>query len=225
MKCDFHIHSYYSYDGSSSPEEIIKDAIKKGIDCIAITDHEEIKGAMEAQKKAADSILIIPGIEIKSRQGDILGLNVKNVIPKGLTAKDTIKKIKEQGGVVVIPHPFAAFYPFKGNLENILELIDAIEVLNGSTFQRDNKKALDFVKKHNLPFIAGSDAHCSKEIGQVYLEIPGNNLSIEQVLEAVKNKKGKLGGEKANFLNLAIFHAKRNIAKLNHYAGRKKRKL
>jgi predicted metal-dependent phosphoesterase TrpH len=225
MKCDFHVHSYYSYDSDASPKEIIKSAVKKGIGCLAITDHEEVQGAVEAKKYASGSVLIIPGIEVKSRDGDILGLNVKKKIKKGLTAKETIKRIKEQKGIAVIPHPFALFYPFKGKLEDFLGDIDAIEVLNGSVLENANKKALKFSQKHNFPFTAGSDAHFSDFVGSVYLEIPGNNLSIEQVLEAVKNKKGRLSGGKGNLFKIAISHAKRNIAKLNYYAGRKKEKI
>ena len=195
MKCDLHVHSYASYDSISSPKDIIKEAFKKGIDCIAITDHGEVKAFDEIKKYASGKgILVIKGIEVKSDKGDIIGLNVKEKIPKGLSIKETIKRIKDQNGLVVIPHPFFKYYRFKEDLNNILEDIDAVEVLNGTISKSANKKAFDFVKKNDLPFTAGSDAHSPCFVGQAYLEIPGNQLSVEEILIAIKNKKGEVGG-------------------------------
>ena len=122
MKCDLHIHSYVSHDSISSPKDIIKEAQRKGIDCLAITDHGEVK-AFDEIKKYAQSInlLVIPGIEIKSDKGDIIGLNIKERIPEGLSVKETIKRIKEQNGFVIIPHPFFKYYKFKEDLNLIFK--------------------------------------------------------------------------------------------------------
>lgn len=181
MKADLHIHTHYSYDSTASPEEMVEAAIKKGINCLAICDHGEIKGAREAIEYAKDRpILIIPGIEIKSKEGDILGLNIKEIIPNKLSAKETIKKIKELGGLAIIPHPFGWSCSFKRKLENLVSDIDGIEVLNASIFGSGNKKALIFSQKHNLPLTAGSDAHFPNFVGRVYLEFPDGNLSIEK---------------------------------------------
>ncbi|GAH84876.1 unnamed protein product, partial [marine sediment metagenome] len=116
MKCDLHIHTSHSYDSNSLPKEVVRAAIAKGIDCLAVCDHGEIKGAAEVQQFASNlPLLIIPGIEIKSKEGDILGLNIKKIIPNGLSAKETVKRIKEAGGIAIIPHPFGWFCRFKGN--------------------------------------------------------------------------------------------------------------
>ena len=217
MKCDLHVHTSYSYDSNSSPKEMVDAAIEKGIDCLAITDHGEIKGALEAVEYAkGKSILIIPGIEIKSKEGDILGLNIKKVIPNGLSAKETIKKIKEAGGMAIIPHPFGWFCSFKGNLEDLIREIDGVEVLNASIFGPGNKIAFSFTKKYNLPFIAGSDAHFPSFVGKAFLEIPGESLSIEEILEKIKNREGKIGGSEANFFEKIIDHSRRGIAKIRH---------
>ena len=231
MKCDLHVHTAYSYDSNASPKEMADEAIKRGIDCLAITDHNEIEGAFEAIKYAKGKpILIIPGIEVKSKEGDILALNVKEKIPNKLSAKETIKKIREMGGLAIIPHPFGWLCSFKGDIEEIAEEIDGIEVFNASIFGLGNKKALDFAQKFNLPFTAGSDAHFPNFVGQVFLEIPGENLSfkeaiasslasakasaIEEILNQIKNKNVKIGGREANFFEKIINRSKSNIAKL-----------
>ena len=226
MKCDLHIHTSYSYDSTASPEEMIDAAIKKGIDCIAITDHDETKGAKKATKYAKGKyILIIPGIEIKTRDGDILALNVKENIKSGLSAKETIKEIKKAGGIAVIPHPFGFNCSFRGDLEKLIKEIDGIEVLNASIFGNGNKKALNFAKKYNLPFTVGSDAHFPNFVGRVFLEIPGENLTIEEVLKAIKEKKGKIRGKEVNFFEKIMDHLRRNIAKIFYYVRRATKKI
>jgi predicted metal-dependent phosphoesterase TrpH len=226
MKCDFHVHSQYSFDSNASPKEIVDKALKEGIDCLAITDHSEVKGAFEAIEYAKGKpILIIPGIEIKSKEGDILGLNVREKIPDKLSAKETIKRIKELGGLVIIPHPFGFFCQFKGNLRELIKEIDGIEVLNGSIFGKGNKIAQEFAKENNLCFTVGSDSHFSNFVGKCYLEIPGENLSIKEVFEKIKNKEGKVLGKEANFFEKVIDHLKRNFVKIQKYVGRKKRKI
>ncbi len=215
MKCDFHIHTHYSYDSTSSVQDIVKVAVSKKINCLAITDHNEVEGALEIEKYATkESILIIPGIEVKTKMGDILGLNVKTKISDGLSVKDTVKKIKEQGGIAIIAHPFSLFTPFEGSIGDFLEEIDGIEVLNASIFQRDNKKALEVAKKEGLSFTAGSDAHSPNFVGRAYMEIPGNNLSVEQVLRAVINKNGRPCGKEISFFEKIVDHSQRTITKL-----------
>ena len=215
MKIDLHVHTSYSYDSRSLPKEMVEAAIEKGMDCLAITDHGEIKGASEAIEYAKGKpILIIPGIEIKSKEGDILGLNIKKVIPNGLSVRETIKKIKTAGGMAIIPHPFGRFCSFKGDFKKLVNEIDGIEVLNASIFGPGNKKALSFAQKLNLPFTAGSDAHFPNFVGRAFLEIPRNNLSIEEILKQIKNKNVKIGGSEANFFEKIIDHLKRNLAKI-----------
>ena len=218
MKCDLHVHSYASYDSISSPKNIIKEALKKGLDCIAITDHGEVKAFDEIKKYASSKgILVIKGIELKSDKGDIIGLNIKDKISEGLSAQETIKRIKYQGGFVVIPHPFFKYYQFKEDLHHFLDDIDAIEILNASISKSANQKAFHFVVKNNLPFTAGSDAHSPSFIGEAYLEIPGDILSIEEVLVAIKNKKGKVVGKEINFFNMIKDRIIRNFAKVVNF--------
>lgn len=217
MKADLHIHTSYSYDSKSSPQEMVRAALQGGINCVAICDHGQIRGATEAIQFARRSpILIIPGIEIKSREGDILGLNVKEIIPNGLSAKETIRKIKAMGGKAIVPHPFGFNCAFRGDLKELIDIVDGLEVLNATILGSGNKKAMEFVQKNNLPFTAGSDAHSPEFIGRAYLEILGENLSIEEVFKQIKNKNVKVRGGETKFSEKVIDHLHRNIIRLGH---------
>lgn len=221
MKADFHIHTIFSYDGLPSPEEVVEAALSKKIDCIAICDHGEIQGALQAQRFAKSKpILVIPSIEIKSQDGDILGFNIQKKIPDGLSTKETIKEILKQGGMAAIAHPFDYFVPFN-QIEKYISFFQekkvAIEVFNGSLFFNfSNLNAQSFADQYNLPFIGGSDAHSIDFIGKVYLEIPGESLSIEEILKNVQDKNVKVKVEKISLWTKFGDHLKRNIAKLRN---------
>ncbi len=212
MKADLHIHSTFS-DGFASPEEIVKEAIKKGIKCICITDHGEVEGAIRAMKFAFDKdILVIPGIEVTSKSGHILGINVKKVIPNWLSAEKTIKEIRKQGGLAIIAHPFDwPIEDFIGGEKEILRLQpDGIEAFNASVLVKSsNKKALDFALKYNFSVTAGSDAHNKEFIGRGYLEIPDEITSVQDVIDAILSKKVVPKGEVLSFAEiLKIIKAK-----------------
>lgn len=217
MKADLHIHSDFSYNGLPSPKQIVDFAISKGLGCIAICDHRTIKGAWEALNYAKSKpILVIVGIEVKSREGDILGLNVKEEIEDNLSAKETIEKIIKQNGMAVIPHPFDYFSPFLG-LENLTDFLKekkvAIEILNASLlFDFCNFEAKQFAEKFDLPFIVGSDAHSLDFIGKAYLEVEEKKLP-EEILGQIKQKKVKVGFEKTTFLEKFSDHLKRVVAR------------
>lgn len=205
MKADLHIHTHFSYDGSSSPQQVVNSAIEKDINCICITDHQEIKGAIEAMKYAHDkNILVIPGIEILSDSGDVLGINVKKIIPDKLSIKKTIEEIRKQGGLAVIPHPFNWPLSFFGGEKGILAACaDAIEILNSNIlFSFLNKKAAYFCQRNNFSFTAGSDAHRAEFIGRAYIDFPGDIVSENDLLEKIKNKKGKAKGTLLSYLEM-----------------------
>jgi hypothetical protein len=230
MKLDLHLHTSFSFDGLSSPKEIVEAAVSKGLDAICITDHGETRGAEEAIKIVTNkSILIIPGIEIKSREGDILGLNIKKIIPNGLSAKETIDIIIKEGGLPVIAHPFDPIFHFRG-IEKFKDFLKekgvAIEAWNASIFlDSSNKKAIKFAEELNLPVVVGSDSHSVNFIGKAYIEIPGDNLSTERVIEEIKKKNVKVCFEKIDFFEKFDDHIKRNLAKIKNYVIRKPKKI
>ena len=205
MKIDLHTHTYYSNDGVFSPEAIIKAAHKKGLDGIAITDHNTTAGwkrAIEAAKKL--NVQLILGEEIKIKKegktlGEILGYFLKEEInPKGKTAEQIIEEIKNQGGIAIIAHPHHWRKPFK-EMEKYCSLVDGIEVFNSrSQSKNGNAKALEFAKRRNLPMTAGSDCHSPLEVGRAFVESNAKNL--DELKEDILNKRVKIRGKQSSFL-------------------------
>ncbi len=202
MRADLHIHTNFSYDGLSSPDQVIQKALEEGIDCVCITDHQEIEGAREALRFASDkNILVIPGIEVTSRSGDIVGINIKKRIPANLSSQETIKEIRRQGGIAVIPHPFdIPPFGFKESREALKRMdFDALEVFNaGRILKSCNKKAWELALSEDLPFTAGSDAHRAYYVGRGYLEFEQEFRSAEELIRLIKEKKGVARGRSLN---------------------------
>ncbi len=205
LKADLHMHTTYS-DGISTPKEMVDEAIKKGLKCICITDHDQTEGATEAMKYAYDKdILVISGIELISTSGDILGINVKKIIPSGLSAKETVKQIRKAGGVAVVPHPFNRMLNgFWGGEKGLNALMpDGVEAFNATVlFGASNKRAFAFSKKFDLPFTAGSDAHRKEFVGRGYIEIPKNILTEKDVIDAILSKQIKPCGDQLTPLEI-----------------------
>ena len=166
MKIDLHIHSRYSPDGTLTPEDIIETARKKGLDGVAVTDHGTLQGGLEAKKYETDDFIVIAGIEIKTDIGEVIGLFLSKEI-MSQRFQDVVIEIKAQGGLVVVPHPFDRMRRSAFRIsEEEINFVDAIEGFNGrSVLQTYNRQAVAFAEKHNLPVVAGSDAHHANEIG------------------------------------------------------------
>ncbi|PIP24003.1 MAG: metal-dependent phosphoesterase [Candidatus Nealsonbacteria bacterium CG_4_10_14_0_2_um_filter_38_17] len=203
MKIDLHCHSYYS-DGISSPYKLIKGALKKGLDGIAITDHGTMRGWREVKKTADNGLFLIPGEEISTKQGDILALFLrKEINGEGKDITEVAKEIKNQKGIVIIPHPFNRPKRFE-KLENYLDIIDGIEVLNARwPFVSPDKKALSFAKHNNLAMTGGSDAHYYKEVGYSYTRAE-NAKNLDDFKNAILKKQTKAEGKKAPLRYLSL---------------------
>ena len=199
LKADLHVHTRYSEDSISPPEKIVEHCLKVGINCLAITDHNEISGAFEVKRIAPFKVIL--GEEILTSQGEIIGYFLTEKIPPRLSPEETVARIKAQGGLACIPHPFDRFRSgakLRTNaLEKIIPDVDLIEVFNSRTMLlRDSARALKLAQKHGLPGIAGSDAHVVREIGSTYMEIPEFN-DAEQLRQALR--QGKILGHRTNF--------------------------
>jgi predicted metal-dependent phosphoesterase TrpH len=174
LKADLHTHTYFSPDSITSPDKYVQTCLKRSINCVAVTDHGSIGGALAVEKLASFKVII--GEEVESSEGEIIGLFLQEEVPVGLSAEETVQRIKEQGGLVCIPHPFDRFrgeHLAEAALMRILPQVDIIETLNARTiFRRDNERAARFAQEHGLAMSAGSDAHSTRELGRACVEMP-----------------------------------------------------
>jgi predicted metal-dependent phosphoesterase TrpH len=178
-------------------DKIITRCAEIGINCIAVSDHGTAEGALKIQSMAPFRVIVAE--EILTPHGEIMGMFLKETIPSGLSVEETLSRIKAQGGLVCIPHPFDAWRQSALDshiLEKIVEHIDIIEVFNArAILQRYSNKALDFARIYSLPGSAGSDAHTLNEIGDAYVEIPKFN-GKEDFLKALQ--EGKICGSRTS---------------------------
>jgi predicted metal-dependent phosphoesterase TrpH len=168
--CDLHTHTSWSHDCLVEPSELVDHAEQTGLGAIAVTDHNAFGGALEAVELARDrELFVIPGEEVKTAgQGEVIGLFLEREIPRGLSFEDTIAAIREQGGLVYLPHPFDRMHaiPDAATLHKHLADIDVFEVYNARLlFEQYNDEAERFARKYNLTMGAGSDAHVLQGLG------------------------------------------------------------
>jgi predicted metal-dependent phosphoesterase TrpH len=164
------MHTDASHDCQVTPELLLEHAEAEGLGAIAITDHNVFSGAREAVRLAAGgNLVVIPGEEVKTdNQGEVIGLFLQEEIPRGMTFGETIAAIKEQGGLVYLPHPFDRMHAIAdaATLHRYLGEIDVFEVYNARLlFETYNDEALRFARKYNLTMGAGSDAHVLQGVG------------------------------------------------------------
>jgi predicted metal-dependent phosphoesterase TrpH len=196
VKADLHVHSNYSPDSLITPKDLVYYAKKRGLNAVAITDHNRVEGAFKIAKEI--NFLIIPGTEVSSRHGHIVGLNVREVIPKGLSAEETIERIHDAGGIAIACHPFALL---KGSVgKHVTEKFDAIEVINASAFpfKRNMIKAKEVAKRLKLPCVAGTDAHYGPQIGYASTLID-SEPNVEEIVKAILSGKCEPVGEAVPF--------------------------
>ncbi|WP_247000444.1 PHP domain-containing protein [Halosolutus gelatinilyticus] len=200
LSVELHTHSSLSYDGRDPVELILEQAEAIGLDAIAVTDHDEIDASLEAVERAPDyGLVAIPGIEISSKAGHILGLGVEEAVPPGLSYRSTIDAIHEQGGLAVIPHPFqeARHGVMARITREELAMGDAIEIYNSRLFTgRANRQAERFARSRGLPMTAGSDAHISEMVGQAVTRVDAEERSADAILDAIREGKTSVEGKR-----------------------------
>jgi len=167
---DLHLHTDWSHDCSIPAADLIDHAEAIGLSGIAVTDHNVFGGALEATELAVDrDLIVIPGEEVKTdHQGEVIGLFLDEEIPRGMTFADTIAAIREQGGLVYLPHPFDRLHaiPDPATVHRHLAEIDVFEVYNARLLRESfNDEALRFARKYRLLQGAGSDAHVLQGVG------------------------------------------------------------
>jgi predicted metal-dependent phosphoesterase TrpH len=197
LKADLHLHSEYSMDCNMPLEKIIERCQQVGVNCVALCDHGTAEGALKLREIAPFKVIVAE--EVLTPNGEIMGMFLEETIPSGLSVAETISRIRAQGGLVCIPHPFDSFRhsALKSQvIEEIADQIDIFEVLNArGILARDSKKAEAFATEHGLIRSAGSDAHTLREIGNAYVEMPEFE-GRDDFLEALK--KGKILGQRSS---------------------------
>jgi len=186
-------------DCLSPLEQIVERCLELDINCIAVADHNTIAGALKLREIAPFKVIIAE--EVLTPVGEIMGLFLSKSVPRGLSPRETISRIRSQGGLVGIPHPFGRSLPWNINpltSTEILSQVDIIETFNSRTpFSNSNAKAWKLAKEHGKAASAGSDAHTLGEIGRAYVEMPefdGPDDFINSLAQ------GKIFGQKSSYL-------------------------
>ena len=187
-KVDLHSHTIYSKDCLTRPEDAIARARSIGLDKLAITEHNNLAGALRAKELAPD--LIIIGEEIMTTHGELIAYFVKEEVPRDLSPQETIRRLREQGAVISIPHPLDSLRNSAMGMANVLEVIDqvdALEVRNARCVRpQDNLAALALAQERGLMTTAGSDAHIPFELGHCYMEMPEFEDDPESFIDALQ---------------------------------------
>jgi predicted metal-dependent phosphoesterase TrpH len=175
---DCHIHSNYSQDSLMRPGRILKRAKEVGLTGVAITDHDTIQGSLDARKLEKEvGVTVIPGVEILTDSGDIIGLFVNEEI-RSRGWDEVIEEIRGQGGVTVLPHPYRSHLDIPG----LAKAVDLIEVWNARSTAEQNERALQLAEGLKKPGIYGSDAHTYGEIGTVGALVNPGTWEVKKVV-------------------------------------------
>jgi len=177
LRADLHVHTDTSPDSLLSPRRLVALCLRRGIQCLAITDHNRLQGAWEVAQVAPNGLWVIVGEEVRTAQGEMLGLFLTAEVPPGLSAVETAARIRAQGGLVGLPHPrdrFRSVVPPE-TVQALAEasLLDFLEGRNGRVMlSQDNREAEAWGRALGRPLSAGSDAHCALELGRCGVWLP-----------------------------------------------------
>ena len=199
IKADLHIHTCYSIDCLTPVERIVDRCLEIGINCIAVADHNTITGALKLRELAPFKVIVAE--EVLTPVGEIMGLFLSEEVSRGLSPQETISRIRSQGGLVAIPHPFGRSLPWNANpltSAEVLSQVDIIETFNSRTpFSNSNARAWKLAKEQGKAGSAGSDAHTLGEIGRAYVEMPEFD-GPDDFLNSLA--QGKIFGQKSSYL-------------------------
>lgn len=217
MELDLHVHTRHSFDSSMNPAKVVRVAIRRGLDGIAVTDHDAIEGAREAQKAAGGDLIVILGEEIDTSAGDVLGLFLKEAVHEEDPVR-AIEAIHDQGGIAILPHPFAKSLTIE---ERVARVLDGCEGFNARHARipavengRGEKEVVSFAERYDLSLVAGSDAHAYREIGRARTIVPASSMS--EAKEGILRGETVLAGRRSSPFNLLASVALRTLKRLIH---------
>ena len=217
LRVDLHMHTHFSPDSLVSPERLVARCQKVGLSCIAVTDHNTTEGARVVKDIAP--FLVIVGEEVRTSEGEVTGLFLTETIPEGLSIGETARRIKDQGGLVSIPHPFDRFRGeviSRRGLDEVVQHTDIVEVFNArNNLSADDRKALDFAREHGLLTSGVSDAHTTMELGRTYVEMPDFDGTPEGFKLALS--KGKIVGRRTS----PLIHVVTSLTKIRTRLSRR----
>jgi len=185
---DLHCHTSASFDCLSDPAKVVRAAAARGLTHLVVTDHDGIDGALRARDSAPDELTVIVGEEVRTAEGDLIAAFLERAVPAGLPATEAIAAIREQGGLVGIPHPYDRF---RGSLlrdarmASLAASVDWVETHNARIVGSGNDRAAAFSLEHGLPGVAVSDAHTLLEIGVAYTALDGDPSTPAGLLAAL----------------------------------------
>jgi predicted metal-dependent phosphoesterase TrpH len=188
---DLHCHTSGSFDSLTSPRSAVRAAASRGLTHLAVTDHDNIDGALRARDAAPAELTVIIGEEVKTTDGDLIAVFIERLVPPGLSAVETIAAIREQGGLVGVPHPFDRTRGYgrksHADLAEIAGLVDWVESYNARVVGGSaNEQAGLFAREHGLPGVCASDSHSIMEVGISYNIVDGNPSTPAGLLAALK---------------------------------------
>jgi predicted metal-dependent phosphoesterase TrpH len=194
LRCDLHVHTNYSRDGESHVRDILRQAAYNGLDVLAITDHDTVDGARAALRMKS-SVLVIPGIEISTKQGHLIVLGVSEPIFPDQDILRTIEQARNQGGTIILPHPFHKWrHGAALKMRTIIEQVDAIESFNSRYITgAANKKAERQATLFGKPCVGGSDAHNARYVGYG-MTLVDAELDTAAILAAIREGRTIAGG-------------------------------
>jgi predicted metal-dependent phosphoesterase TrpH len=196
LRLDLHVHSCYSEDGAGTPQELIAALQKRGLNGVAITDHNVLEGSLKARSVAPKDFIVIPACEVSTSDGHLLALNVTELVPRGKSIQETVENVLGQGGLPIIPHVFRALsgiHPEK--LRAVASKVPAIEVFNGCSLPRTNLKCARIARSLKLGGTGGSDSHMPSYAGYAFTSVDSTDFRLDSVLSEIQNKRSWGGGE------------------------------
>ncbi len=198
LKLDLHVHTINSRDGHTRPEDLSKIVPSRGLDGVAVTDHNVLSMIK------VDRIIIIPGIEISTRHGHLLALDAQDPVKRGLSADETVETIHRQNGLAVLPHPYD-FLRSSLRPRRLLKEVDAVETVNASSpfFALSKWFAEGFANHASLPVTGGSDSHIPETVGNGYTIVDAESRSVDSIIEAIRKGRTQAYGKPVSLISRA----------------------